>query len=137
MQIGGLSARTGVHIETIRYYEHVGLIPKPARLPSGRRVYAEADVRRLGIIRHARELGFEMEAVRRLLALQDQPEASCEGVTALVEAQLAEVERRMTQLEGLKKEFQRMLESCHRGQMADCRILDALAAAEPDGAGHH
>lgn len=70
MQIGELSARSGVNIETIRYYERIGVLPQPARQSNGRRSYGEIDAQRLGFIRHARDLGFDLSAVRTLLALQ-------------------------------------------------------------------
>lgn len=74
MQIGELSQHTDVNIETIRYYERVGVLPEPSRQSNGRRTYSDADVRRLGFIRHARELGFDLANVRALLALQEHPQ---------------------------------------------------------------
>ena len=79
MQIGDLSRQAGVNIETIRYYERIGVLPKPARQLNGRRTYSPVDAERLGFIRHARELGFDLPSIRILLALQERPEASCEA----------------------------------------------------------
>ena len=92
MQIGDLSRHAGVNIETIRYYERIGVLPVPARQENGRRSYTEVDARRLGFVRHARELGFDLAAVRALLALQEQPQASCEDASRIAQAQLAEVD---------------------------------------------
>lgn len=124
--IGELSRRTGVHIETIRYYERSGVLPQPRRTDSGRRLYGEADVRRLGFIRHARQLGFDFEAIRTLLALQEQPDASCGAVDVLARQQLTVVEERITQLAALRSELTRMISSCAGGNVGACRIIEAL-----------
>lgn len=128
MQIGDLSRATGVNIETIRYYERAGVLPPPARQSNGRRSYGAADVRRLGFIRHARELGFDLPSVRVLLALQEQPEASCEDASRIAQAQLAEVESRIVRLISLREELTRMVTECRRGIVAECRVIDALAS---------
>jgi DNA-binding transcriptional MerR regulator len=128
MQIGELSHRTGVNIETIRYYERIGVLPKPARQKNGRRDYGDADARRLGFIRHARELGFDLAAVRILLALQEQPEASCAMASRIAEDQLEAVESRIARLESLRDELRRMVRSCKRGRVSECRVIDALAS---------
>ncbi len=128
MQIGELSQQTGVNIETIRYYERVGVLPVPARQANGRRSYTGADARRLGFIRHARELGFDLGNVRVLLALQEQPEASCEDASRIAQAQLAEVESRITRLWALREELVLMMSGCGRGVVAECRVIDALAS---------
>lgn len=128
MQIGDLSRATGVNIETIRYYERAGVLPPPARQSNGRRSYGAADVRRLGFIRHARELGFDLPSVRVLLALQEQPKASCEDASRIAQAQLAEVESRIVRLISLREELTRMVTECRRGIVAECRVIDALAS---------
>lgn len=128
LQIGDLSRATGVNIETIRYYERAGVLPPPARQSNGRRSYGAADVRRLGFIRHARELGFDLPSVRVLLALQEQPEASCEDASRIAQAQLAEVESRIVRLISLREELTRMVTECRRGIVAECRVIDALAS---------
>jgi DNA-binding transcriptional MerR regulator len=128
MQIGDLSRHAGVNIETIRYYERIGVLPVPARQENGRRSYTEVDARRLGFVRHARELGFDLAAVRALLALQEQPEASCEDASRIAQAQLAEVESRIARLLNLREELSRMVKECGRGVVAECRVIEALAA---------
>ena len=77
LPIGALSERTGVKVPTIRYYEQAGLMPPAARTEANRRTYSVQDVDRLRFIRHARELGFEVDAIRQLLGLADQPDRSC------------------------------------------------------------
>lgn len=109
MQIGDLSRRAGVNIETIRYYERIGVLPKPARQSNGRRTYSPVDARRLGFVRHARDLGFDLSSIRELLALQEQPEASCDDASRIAQAQLEAVESRIARL--LKLRCQRRSKS--------------------------
>jgi len=127
MSIGTLSKRSGVHIETIRYYERVGVLPKADRAANGRRTYGETDTGRLAFIRHARDLGFDLSAVRALLALQDRPELPCRKATELASAQLAAVEERLSRLVVLRDELRRLVRACKNGCVTDCRIIEALA----------
>lgn len=127
--IGVLSRRTGVNIETIRYYERIGLIPPPPRTDSGRRLYGVEDVRRLAFIRHARELGFDIAAIKTMLALQGAPDASCKKVSQIATDQLAAVESRIQRLLGLRSELSRMIKDCENGKVATCRIIEVLADA--------
>lgn len=126
MQIGDLSRATGVNIETIRYYERIGVLPRPSRQMNGRRTYAEQDAGRLGFIRHARDLGFELADVRTLLALQEQPETSCEDASRIAHSQLEAVESRIAKLRNLRAELRRMVSECQRGIVAECRVIEAL-----------
>jgi DNA-binding transcriptional MerR regulator len=127
ISIGTLSKQSGVHIETIRYYERVGVLPKALRAANGRRAYGRQDVERLAFIRHARDLGFELAAVRALLALQEKPELSCKSASDLASAQLAAVEDRIRRLTVLRGELKRMIRACKNGRVVDCRVIDALA----------
>lgn len=125
--IGDLSRATGVKATTIRYYEQIGLVPAPPRSEGGRRVYGAADSRRLAFIRHARGLGFDIEAIRTLLDLQDRPDQSCAGADSIARRRLAEVERRIAILNALKAELERMISTCAHGKIADCRVIEVLA----------
>ncbi len=127
MQIGDLSRQAGVNVETIRYYERIGVLPKPARQSNGRRSYASADAQRLGFIRHARDLGFDLAAVRVLLALQEQPEASCEDASRIAQGQLEAVEDRIARLLNLRDELTRMVGECRQGRVSECRVIEALS----------
>lgn len=127
--IGVLSRQTGVNIETIRYYERIRLIPPPPRTDSRRRLYGVEDVRRLTFIRHARDLGFDIAAIKTMLALQEAPDASCEEVSQIATDQLAAVESRIRRLLGLRSELTRMINDCENGKMATCRIIEVLADA--------
>ena len=125
--IGDLSRRTGVKVPTIRYYEEVGLMPAPRRTDGGQRRYGGAEVARLNFIRHARELGFEVEAIRELLTLTSHPDRPCAEVDALTRRHVSDVERRIGQLVALRGELQRMLTECGHGRVADCRVIEVLA----------
>ena len=125
--IGVAATRSGVKVPTIRYYEQIGLLPKPRRTKSNRRHYRAADLRRLAFIRHARELGFEIEAIRALLTLQDNPDQSCVAADVIARARLGEVERRIDILIVLKAELERMIAECSHGRVAECRVIEVLA----------
>ncbi len=127
--IGELSKRTGVHIETVRYYERSGILPKAMRTANGRRTYGTADVQRLVFIRHARELGFELSAVRTLLNLQEHPDATCEKATQIAAAQLVAIESKISRLKVLRSELTQMIEGCGNVRVAECGIIEALSAA--------
>ena len=125
--IGELSRRTGVKVTTIRFYEGAGLMPQPPRSEGDRRLYDAGHVRRLSFIRHARELGFEMDDVRTLLELSDRPEGSCEPVDDIAGRHLAAVELKIAKLTALKGELARMLDCCGHGVVAECRVIESLA----------
>lgn len=125
--IGELSRRTGVKVPTIRYYEQIGLMPAPARTEGKQRRYDSAELTRLNFIRHARELGFEVDAIRELLALSAQPDRSCAEVDQITRRHLVEVDRRIEQLQALRLELRRMVGECAHGQISECRIIQVLA----------
>ena len=125
--IGEAARRSGVKVPTIRYYEQIGLLPAPLRSEGNRRKYDGGDLRRLTFIRHARELGFEIEAIRTLLTLQDQPGQSCAAADVIARARLAEVQNRIASLTALQAELERMVESCAHGNVDQCRVIEALA----------
>ncbi|MBI0433613.1 helix-turn-helix domain-containing protein [Roseomonas sp. KE0001] len=128
--IGDLARRTGVKATTIRWYEQEGLLPAPARSEGGHRVYGNDHLRRLGFIRHARELGFGMPAVRGLLGLAGRPRDACREAHALALAQIEEIDSRLRRLAALRAELTQMAASCAGGPAADCRILETLADFE-------
>ena len=127
MPIGTLSRQAGVKVPTIRYYESIGLLPAPPRSDSNRRLYAPDALRRLRFIRHARELGFEVEAIRQLLTLADEPDRSCAEVDAIARAHLAEVDARIARLQALRTEITRMTELGEHGRVGHCEVMRALA----------
>src|SRR3954462_1687829 len=124
---GASGKLTGVNIETIRYYERIGLLPGAARTAGNYRVYGDTHVRRLTFIRKARDLGFPIGTVRRMLALSDQPDRPCSEVDALVVEQMREVEHKIADLERLRAELDRLAHQCRGGLVSDCRIIEALS----------
>ncbi|MBB1247532.1 helix-turn-helix domain-containing protein [Rhizobium sp. G21] len=127
MSIKDAARESGVKIPTIRYYEEIGLLPAPGRDGSNRRVFAEADLQRLAFIRHARELGFEVDAIRTLLDLQDRPDQPCSAADAIAQARLADVNQRIRSLLALKAELEAMVEGCRHGHVSECRVIETLA----------
>lgn len=130
MTIGDLSRETGVKVPTIRYYEGIGLMPAPPRSEGNRRLYGAKAVDRLRFIRHARELGFEVEAIRELLDLAEQPQRSCAKVDALAREHLRTITSRIERLTALKTEVEHMIKACAKGRIAKCRIIDTLSHHE-------
>jgi DNA-binding transcriptional MerR regulator len=127
VSIGEAARSSGVKVPTIRYYEQIGLLPAPPRTEGNRRTFGPSDLRRLAFIRHARELGFEIDAIRALLTLQDDPHQPCGTADAIARARLAEVQQRIDSLTALKAELGVMIESCSHGKVADCRVIEVLA----------
>ena len=127
LSIGQLAKASDVKVPTIRFYEEIGLLPQPIRAANDRRVYDAAAVRRLAFIRHARQLGFSVGAIRNLLDLSDNPERPCGEANALAVRQLDDVEAKNAQLETLRGELRRMVQATCDGRAADCRVIEALA----------
>lgn len=127
LPIGELARRTAVKVPTIRFYEQIGLLPAPPRTEGNQRRYGKEEVDRLNFIRHGRELGFEIDDIRELLAMTAEPQASCHHADSIARSHLGEIERRIASLEALKGELTRMVEECGHGRICDCRIIEALA----------
>ena len=131
ISIGELSRRTGVKAPTIRYYKSVALMRPPSRSEGQQRRYGEAEVSRLTFVRHARELGFEIAAIRELLAMSEQPDQSCAQADRIARRHMGEVDRRIGQLTALRTELQRMVDACGHGRVGDCRVIETLANHQP------
>ena len=127
LTIGRLAREGGCKVQTIRYYEQIGLMPEPARTEGNQRRYGPRHAQRLAFIRHARELGFPLEAVRELLSLSDDEGRSCAAADAIAKDHLVAVERRIVRLNSLKTELERMIEQCRGGSIADCRVIEVVA----------
>ncbi|CAH2394258.1 MULTISPECIES: MerR family transcriptional regulator [Mesorhizobium] len=125
--IGEAARQSGVKVPTIRYYEHIGLLPAPKRSEGNRRHYETSDLRRLAFIRHSRELGFDIEAIRTLLTLQDNPSQPCATADTIAQARLADVVQRIRSLTALKAELELMVEGCRHGKVGECRVIEVLA----------
>ena len=125
--IGASARATGTKIETIRYYERIGLLPQPARTGGNYRAYAQLHLDRLSFIRRGRDLGFSLDEVRELLRLSDDRERSCGEIDQIARGHLAEVERKLADLTMLRGELRQLIDQCQRGNVAECRIVEALA----------
>ena len=128
MKIGEAAAASGCHIETIRYYERVGLLPAPARTEGGYRQYTDGQVQRMRFITRGRELGFSLDEIRSLLALADDESLSCGDVDRLARQHLEEIRVRVRELNRMVRELERTITGCQGGRRAQCTILDALRA---------
>ena len=125
--IGSLSKQTGVKVPTIRYYEQIGLIEDAERTEGNQRRYKQDSLLRLRFIKHARELGFSIEAITSLIELQGHPDRSCCEATDIATAQLSDVRVKIRKLKMLVKELARISTSCDgEGVSADCYVLKAL-----------
>lgn len=125
--IGEMSRRCGVKVTTIRFYEGIGLMPEPRRTEGDRRLYEEGHARRLSFIRHARDLGFEIDDIRALLDLSDRPDRPCGDIDSIARRHLEAVEAKIAKLMELKSELARTISSCGQGVVADCRVIEALS----------
>lgn len=126
LTIGKLSEQTSVKIETIRYYEKIGMMPDPPRKASGHRTYTRELVDRLRFIRRGRELGFSLNDIRGLLGVEDNS-PTCAEVHELTKTHLDTIRSKITDLRKLEKTLTLIADKCERGQTPDCPIIDALA----------
>lgn len=127
MQIGELARRTNSTAKTIRYYESIGLMPKPTRAENGYRYYGDRDLHRLRFILRARSLGFSVEDVRDLLALYDDQGRASRDVKAMALSQVDRIEAKIKELRTMQRTLLRLAESCHGDERPDCPILVDLA----------
>jgi MerR family mercuric resistance operon transcriptional regulator len=123
--IGEAARESGVAVETIRYYERVGVVPGPQRSGTGRRVYSEGEIARLRLIKHCRDLGFSLVDSRALLALSETSVTPCAEVKAIAEGHLAEVQRKIRDLRGLENALADLVRDCADGNIA-CPALQIL-----------
>ena len=126
LTIGKLGLAAGVKVPTIRYYEQIGLLPEPDRSSGNQRLYPNATLNRLAFVRHARELGFPLDAIRDLLSLSDRPDQSCAAADAIAKSQLAATKARISRLRALEAELERMVDQCACGTISDCRVIEVL-----------
>lgn len=126
MKIGELSNATNTNIETIRYYERIGLLPAPERTAANYRCYHEPHRAQLVFIRHSRQLGFTIKEIRSLIDLSNQPESDCMAADEIATSHLMKVEAKISQLEILREELSRIIGRCRGGLTSDCRVIEAL-----------
>lgn len=130
LSIGALAERAGVKVETIRYYEKIGIMPEPGRTASGHRRYGIGHVTRLQFVRRNRELGFPLEDVRSLLGLEDGP-PSCNEVHDLAMRHLTSVRKRIEDLQALERTLANAADACALGDTPDCAVIDVLGRQAP------
>ena len=123
---GQLAAESGCNIETIRYYEQIGLMPEPHRSSVGHRLYGQEEAKRLNFIRRCRELGFNQEEIRGLLELVDSDDFTCAEVRALTSEHLSDVQERIKDLRRLERVLKKMIAECVGRKVPECAIIDAL-----------
>ncbi len=127
--IGALAQRTRCNIETIRYYEKIGMLPKPARTEGGHRAYGGPHVQRLAFIRRARELGFTLDQVRALLRLTDARDVPCADVKDVAAAHLAEVKTKIADLRAMQKACAALIAQCDAEHQPGCPLIETLLGA--------
>ena len=129
IRVGELSRRTGCNVETVRFYERIGLLPRPARNASRYRLYEETDVHRLTFIRRARELGFTLDEVTALLALSaDQGRETCGDVREVAARHLADVRTKVADLRAMERVLADAVRQCDAGDLSGCPLIDTLSA---------
>ena len=126
LSIGLLSTQTNCKVETIRYYEKIGIFPKPPRTEGGHRVYSENHLKRLVFIRRGRELGFSLEDIRALLNLIDGGANTCQQVEAIALHHIGNIHQKILDLKKLEKILAKISSECEGGVVPECPILDAL-----------
>ena len=129
MNIGQAARAAGLSAKMIRYYESIALLPQAHRSHNGYRRYGEDDVQRLSFIRQARELGFSLEKISELLSLWDDDARASREVRALANSHIAELERRIAQMQAMVAALQHLVQRCPGDEGADCAILDTLAGS--------
>ncbi len=131
LSIGELARKTGVNIETIRYFEKIGMLGAPERTAGGHRVFDDGHLRTLKFIKRARELGFAPKEVRTLLDLGGPAEACCDKVREIAVHHLEEVRRKIDDLTRLERHLSATVEQCSGGHVPDCAVIDMLETARP------
>ncbi len=126
MKISQVADLSGCHLETIRYYERIGLIPAPHRNSNGYREYQDSDVERLRFIGRSRDLGFNLEQIRSLLDLAHNPALSCVAVATLAREHLQDIQTRIADLQRMELELERTIDTCQLEVRQQCTILGAL-----------
>jgi len=124
--IGELSWETDCKVETIRYYEKIGMLPQPRRTEGGHRLYTEDHLRRLKFIRRARALGFSLDDIRNLLALSGGRRKSCAKVRAMAQDHLTEIRGKIEDLRSMETVLENLVERCAGKTVPECPIIDSL-----------
>jgi MerR family transcriptional regulator, mercuric resistance operon regulatory protein len=130
LSIGDLATRTGVHLETVRYYENIGIMPKPPRNGAGHRRYDQEHLKRLTFVKRSRELGFTLKEVRALLALVDGGDYTCAEVHGLTLKHLHDVREKIVDLQRMEATLADISDKCADGTIPECPVIETLFRAE-------
>jgi Cu(I)-responsive transcriptional regulator len=129
LNIGQASRASGISAKMIRHYEEIGLIPRPGRTASGYRLYGEQDVHRLRFVRRARDLGFSMEEIGKLLGLWNNRRRASADVKRLALKHIEDLDKRIAEMEAMRRTLESLSRHCHGDERPDCPILDDLAGS--------
>jgi MerR family mercuric resistance operon transcriptional regulator len=137
MWISQTAREAGVNVQTLRYYERRGLLPRPPRRGSGYREYPAEAVRMVLFIKRAQDLGFSLDEIEELVRLRGDSRAERHRVRAIAERKIQDIDRKIVHLQSMRDALGVLVESCHRGGAAECPIIDALNAPESAGPREH
>lgn len=131
LTVGKLAKRAGVNVETLRYYERIGLMPPPQRRESGYRMYSDEDLTRLAFIRHAKELGFTLKEIKELLELRVDAKTNCEEVRTQTQAKICDIDQKIAHLQRIRDVLADLATACHqKSATSECPILEAIEKEE-------
>ena len=126
MWIGQAAERAGVNVQTLRYYERRGLLPKPPRRASGYREFSDDAVRVVRFVKRAQDLGFSLDEVTELLRLRRNSGRNKDRIRSIAERRIRQIDRKLAELERMKRALRTLVHSCHAGTTLECPIIDAL-----------
>ena len=129
--IGEMSRRTGVNIETVRYYEKIGMMPKPKRSEGGNRLYNTEQLQRLFFIKRCREIGFSQSEIKALLSMVDRDDVTCAEVHSITTGHVADIRQKIKDLRKLEKVLTQMANECSQGDLPECPIIEILFTGAP------
>jgi Cu(I)-responsive transcriptional regulator len=127
LNISEAAEQSGVSAKMIRYYESLGLLPEARRTAAGYRIYDGREVHTLRFVRRARDLGFSIEEIQHLLGLWQNRGRSSRDVRKVAQQHLVDLDRRIAELQTMRRTLEQLVEHCHGDQRPDCPILDDLA----------
>lgn len=130
MKINELAERTGIASKTIRYYEHIGLLPEAHRSSNGYRDYDDSDIERVVFIRRCRELRIPLDELKALVRLQMDKQAPCAEIDRIIQNQLLNIRRTIHELTRLEKNLNTLAQCCHYDSVSECQIVRTLSTSE-------
>ena len=132
MWIGGAAEQAGVNVQTLRYYERRGLLPKPPRRTSGYREFPDDAVQVVRFIKRAQDLGFSLDDVEKLLRLRRNSNRNRTRIRALATRRIEEIDRKISELERMRHALRTLVHACHKGGTLECPIIEALTEGGDD-----